>query len=449
MITRLTSLAIVSLLIVVLGVTFYRVVAPFLLPLFLSVIVAVIVRPLYQWLAAREWATPDRAALVTTAVVLLPVFVPAVLGTYWGAVQLRNLAVATPTRSEWAKTRETIRESELTHRLVRIVGPLLLADGSKPAELITPVASDGAVEAGSGEAGSLFVAAEDPPARATELSDGDESPTDDEVAAARAAEQAEYDRLEAEVFERLRSSLLALGGKTLSALRTVPGLALGTVGDLVALSLALGVFVLGLYYFLKDGPELWKAAEDLIPVDISHQKEVADRFRQAVSAVVLSTLAAATAQGFLTAVGMAAAGFGPFLLLFLLSTVTAMIPIVGTWVVWLPGVVWLVAGGQMTAAVLLTLWGVVVVGTADNLIRAYVLGGAAKLHPLLAFVSILGGLQALGIWGVFIAPVIASCLHALVQVFNSEIREIGEVKPERKAASLKPALTKLGTARQP
>ncbi|MEM1062700.1 MAG: AI-2E family transporter, partial [Planctomycetota bacterium] len=327
--------------------------------------------------------------------------------------------------------------------------PSASSSGPTPAELITPVASGGAVEAGSGEAGSLFVEAEDPPETAAELPDGDESPTDEEVAAARAAEQAEYDRLEAEVFERLRSSLLALGGKTLSALRTVPGLALGTVGDLVALSLALGVFVLGLYYFLKDGPELWKAAEDLIPVDISHQKEVADRFRQAVSAVVLSTLAAATAQGFLTAVGMAAAGFGPFLLLFLLSTVTAMIPIVGTWVVWLPGVVWLVAGGQMTAAVLLTLWGVVVVGTADNLIRAYVLGGAAKLHPLLAFVSILGGLQALGIWGVFIAPVIASCLHALVQVFNSEIREIGEVKPERKAASLKPALTKLGTARQP
>lgn len=438
MITRLTSLAIVTLLIVVLGVTFYRVVAPFLLPLFLSVIVAVIVRPLYELLRRRKWS-PDWAAAAVTAGVLLPIFLPAVLGTYWGAMQLSRLAVSPQARQEWAATRETLREWEVTHRLVRAIGPLLLAEEREGVALEAPPADDDDVpESGStiAEGGSVFG-----PAEAVAFEGAEER---DEAAEAE-TDKAEYDRLEAEVFARLRASLLALGGKTVGVLRGVPGFAFGTIGDLVALSLALGVFVLGLYYFLKDGPELWRSAEELIPVDISHQKAVLDRFRQTVSAVVLSTVLAAAVQGFLTAGAMGIAGFGPFLLMLLLATVSAMIPIAGTWLVWGPAVVWLAAGGHVVAATLLTLWGVVVVGTADNLVRAYVLGGAAKLHPLLAFVSILGGLQALGIWGVFIAPVIASCLHALVEVFNLELREMAG--KDVTGTAVKPTLTKLGAGR--
>jgi hypothetical protein len=64
----------------------------------------------------------------------------------------------------------------------------------------------------------------------------------------------------------------------------------------------------------------------------------------------------------------------------------------------------------------------------DNVIRTYVLNSDAKLHPLLAFVSVLGGLQSMGLWGVFIGPIIASCLHALVQIFNTELQELSHEK---------------------
>jgi hypothetical protein len=64
------------------------------------------------------------------------------------------------------------------------------------------------------------------------------------------------------------------------------------------------------------------------------------------------------------------------------------------------------------------------VGILDNVVRAYVLNSDTKLHPLLAFISVLGGLQVLGLWGVFIGPIVASCLHALVQIFNHELVEL-------------------------
>jgi predicted PurR-regulated permease PerM len=80
---------------------------------------------------------------------------------------------------------------------------------------------------------------------------------------------------------------------------------------------------------------------------------------------------------------------------------------------------------------MLAVWGFFVVGTLDNIIRAYILQSDAKLHPLLAFISVLGGIQAMGLWGVFIAPIIASCLHALIEIFNSELKEISKSQVRR------------------
>ena len=74
------------------------------------------------------------------------------------------------------------------------------------------------------------------------------------------------------------------------------------------------------------------------------------------------------------------------------------------------------------------MFGSVVVGTMDNVIRTYILQSDARLHPLLAFISVLGGLQMMGLWGVFIGPIVASCLHALVKIFNTELKEFSNEK---------------------
>src|SRR5205823_3324144 len=64
---------------------------------------------------------------------------------------------------------------------------------------------------------------------------------------------------------------------------------------------------------------------------------------------------------------------------------------------------------------------------------AYVLHTNVKLHPLLAFVSVLGGIQVMGLWGIFIGPIVASCLHALVKIFNSELEAFSAEQQARVA----------------
>ena len=92
--------------------------------------------------------------------------------------------------------------------------------------------------------------------------------------------------------------------------------------------------------------------------------------------------------------------------------------------VWAPCVVWLAMHGEWTSAVLLAAWGIIVVSMLDNIVKMYVLQNGADLHPLLAFISVVGALQVMGLWGIFIGPIVASCLFALIQIFNEELKEM-------------------------
>jgi hypothetical protein len=85
--------------------------------------------------------------------------------------------------------------------------------------------------------------------------------------------------------------------------------------------------------------------------------------------------------------------------------------------------------GDWVRAGFLAVYGSVVVGLLDNVIRSYVLHSNVKLHPLLAFVSVMGGIQLMGLWGVFVGPVVASCLHALVKIFNTELGQFSNQPP--------------------
>src|SRR5262249_8207809 len=146
----------------------------------------------------------------------------------------------------------------------------------------------------------------------------------------------------------------------------------------------------------------------------------------------LATFAAALGQGIATGIGMHVAGFHHFFIVTLFATLTALVPVLGTWLVWGPYVLWLwfSKDGDRVTATILALDGSIFVGLLDNVIRTYVLHSNVKLHPLLAFVSVLGGIQVMGLWGIFVGPVVASCLHALLKIFNTELVTFSEQKQQ-------------------
>ncbi len=90
--------------------------------------------------------------------------------------------------------------------------------------------------------------------------------------------------------------------------------------------------------------------------------QLVNQFETAVRGVVLATVAAAAGQGVATAAAVWLCGFSGFFLLAILGTLSALVPVMGTWLIWGPAAVWLYLSGHTLAAVLLALWGILVVG---------------------------------------------------------------------------------------
>lgn len=424
---RYVSLLIIAALILCLGATFYQVLAPFLMPLFLAAMAALLAQPILRHFLKR-W--PDRrplAAAVTTVTVLAPVMIPALIGILVSGYQLAGLA------------------GRLGDQLDENIPALqnAIPDNVEQARALLAHEKDQATrwifDQVHGVLGNNVTSLD------IELLDLDKTQIarlneSDEVL--RAAREnlinTEFIRLRGRLFELAGTvavrTLRVVGNSFGSAFEATVDRTFSLLQACIATLLALVVFTMALFYFLADGPELISGAQALIPVDRDHQDELLKNFESSVRAVVLATFLAAIGQGLATALCLKIAGFGYFFVLLALSTLAALVPMAGTPLVWIPAVIWLGIEGNWGSAIFVTTFCLVVVGFLDNIIRTWVLKSDTSLHPLLAFVSVLGGLQVMGLWGVFIGPIVACCLHSLIEIFNTELKAATEIGEASKTA---------------
>jgi predicted PurR-regulated permease PerM len=176
-----------------------------------------------------------------------------------------------------------------------------------------------------------------------------------------------------------------------------------------------------LFFFFRDGARMIGAIRDSLPMEAEHKDVVFTRLYETLSAVVHGTLATAAAQGVLAGVGFAVAGVPFAVFLGCASAFAALLPF-GAPIVW--GLVALYLGftGFVARAILLSVWGTVVVGTVDNVIRPLIIGGATEIPTILLFFGILGGLQAYGFLGIFLAPAVIAILVAFVRIYEEQYR---------------------------
>lgn len=194
---------------------------------------------------------------------------------------------------------------------------------------------------------------------------------------------------------------------------------------MVQLLVGAGIMTIAMFYFLADGSAMIRAAMRLSPLDDRYEAELLREFDTVSRAVVMATLLSALAQGILAAIGYFVAGVEKTVLMTLMTTVLALVPFVGASVVWVPVCLWLVFVEQrIVAGAGLALYCASVVSTVDNLIKPYILQGQSRLHPLLALLSVLGGVQTLGPVGLIVGPMVVSFLQALLNMLRSEISEI-------------------------
>ncbi len=185
---------------------------------------------------------------------------------------------------------------------------------------------------------------------------------------------------------------------------------LGAVG--LAVSLVLTLFIV--YFLFRDGDVMARRVLELIPGDAGRKKSLASHLSDVMRAVVFGALVTALVQGTLVGAAFAISGLPSPVVFGFLTALAALLPVAGTALVWVPAAIALYAQGRAGWALFMVLWGAVVVGSADNILKPRLISGRARISTLPVFFGVIGGLAAFGPIGLFLGPLVIALALALL-----------------------------------
>lgn len=197
------------------------------------------------------------------------------------------------------------------------------------------------------------------------------------------------------------------------------GRTLGVIGGVIGAVVQMFFVIFTMYYLFRDGDRIFDVVRDALPLERKQAVAIMARAKEVIGASVYGVLAIAVIQGTLGGLAFWALGVPSALVWGVAMTFLSMIPMLGSFLVWVPAAIYLAATGHYVKAILLVLWGTLVIGMIDNFLRPKLVGGRTKLHELFVFFAVLGGLQVFGVLGIVLGPVVLAITMALVDVFRA------------------------------
>ena len=196
--------------------------------------------------------------------------------------------------------------------------------------------------------------------------------------------------------------------------------AFGLVGTATRLALNLTISLFGLFYLLLQPHETWEAVRPYIPFSTKNTEKLRQRFGDVTTATIVGTGLTAAIQGSLVGLGFWLTGLPNAVFWGVVTMVFAILPVVGSGLVWGPGAIALVIGNHTLAGVLMALGGIVIVGNVDYVIRPRVFSRWANIHPLVTLIGALAGVPYFGILGLLIGPLALSYFFELIKMYGEE-----------------------------
>ena len=191
-------------------------------------------------------------------------------------------------------------------------------------------------------------------------------------------------------------------------------------------NVAIGIIVMlfSMYYFFKDGDKLVDKIGKLSPLPKVYEKELFKKIASMVKAVIFGVFLTAIVQGLVGGVGFAIAGIKNPVFWGTAIAFFSLLPVFGTAIIWVPTVLILALMGDYGSALFLGLWGVFAIGTVDNFLRPFFIGGKAHTYPLMTFLVVLGGVMTMGLKGVLIGPLILIIFMSFLHIYESEYSKV-------------------------
>ncbi|PIR87592.1 MAG: hypothetical protein COU10_03785 [Candidatus Harrisonbacteria bacterium CG10_big_fil_rev_8_21_14_0_10_45_28] len=195
----------------------------------------------------------------------------------------------------------------------------------------------------------------------------------------------------------------------------------GLFGQIATFALMFFIWLLGFYYFLRDGKRVANWFVDFSPLSDIYDREIVLRIATAVRSTIGGSLIVALLQGILAGVGFAIFGVPAFAIWGMLAVIAALVPTVGTGLITIPAAAYLFLIGNVNGAIGMALWGIVVVGLVDNLLRPKLIERGIHVHSLVILLAVLGGIALFGPVGFIIGPIVVTLVVEFGRIYQEMI----------------------------
>jgi len=178
-----------------------------------------------------------------------------------------------------------------------------------------------------------------------------------------------------------------------------------------------------LYFMFIKARLFEKIVARALPFKKSNTQMLGDKFTKLVLANAIGIPVVAIGQGFVALIGYWIFGAPSAILLFALTAVASMLPVVGAAIVYVPVGIFMIAEGNSGAGIGVLIYGLVVVGLTDNLLRFTLLKKLEDIHPLVTVFGIILGMNLFGFMGLIFGPILMSITVLLIQVYRDEFSD--------------------------
>jgi predicted PurR-regulated permease PerM len=178
------------------------------------------------------------------------------------------------------------------------------------------------------------------------------------------------------------------------------------------------------FFFLRDGEKMIESIIKISPLDRKYDNEVIVTVGKMINSIVKGTLLIGLIQGLVTGIGLFIFGVPNPAFWGTVAAITALIPGVGTAIVFIPSIIYVYYTAGIAPAIGLLIWGALAVGLIDNMLLPYLYSRGSKLHPIFVGFSVLGGLAVFGPSGFIFGPIILSFFYALLHIYDIIILDV-------------------------
>ncbi|MBP7734330.1 MAG: AI-2E family transporter [Spirochaetes bacterium] len=210
--------------------------------------------------------------------------------------------------------------------------------------------------------------------------------------------------------------------KATDFIQNISGMLLSSVQAMIAYPLSLIVnfffLLLILFFLFKDGGGLESFFYRNTPFPVDLEEQVVRRLKEVIRVLLTGNLLIMIFQGLLVGMGLFIVGIPMAFLGGSLATILSLIPVIGTSLVWVPAVIYLIATGSYVMALFLGIWCLAWYLLLENVVKPKVFGQKLNFHPVVFFFLLLGSIQAFGLPGVFIGPLLLTLYYSLWEIYK-------------------------------